>query len=311
MVSSALIAGDVDLQFTPDFTDTTTTTAVYAVNEHILDDSTLLLYKCILINTAGILLTNATYFEPVTTNALTITDGAFSYVDGLTAKGDANRFMDATPFTGSVDFTGESDGITWSAKKFNLNEFIHTQNKPKYVTTAPTGAIPEYQFACDTKLWYDLTGTAVTTSISWLKHPNMIASETPQYEDLTQELEENVMDSLYVDKIRAKTIEAEGKFIGKNACTAWVNFDGTTTPPTIRDSYNVSDVVRTSTGVFDVYLDVDNANYSAVASMSYSNIGQLSVDTLTDTKFRVVALNNVASTHNPAEVCIQVFGGKN
>ncbi len=32
----------------------------------------------------------------------------------------------------------------------------------------------------------------------------------------------------------------------KNQCTAWVNFDGTTTPPTIRDSYNVSSVVRTS-----------------------------------------------------------------
>ena len=32
-------------------------------------------------------------------------------------------------------------------------------------------------------------------------------------------------------------IDFKGVAIGKNACTAWVNFDGTTTPPAIRDSF--------------------------------------------------------------------------
>ena len=48
-------------------------------------------------------------------------------------------------------------------------------------------------------------------------------------------------------------------------CTAWVNFNATTTPPTINDSYNVSSVVRTSTGYFTINFTtaMDNANYSA------------------------------------------------
>lgn len=48
------------------FKDVTTTTADYVVNNTILDTSTQLVYKCILDSTAGTLLTNATYFEDVT-----------------------------------------------------------------------------------------------------------------------------------------------------------------------------------------------------------------------------------------------------
>ena len=35
-------------------------------------------------------------------------------------------------------------------------------------------------------------------------------------------------------------------------CRAWVNFDGTTTPPTIRASGNISSVTRPSTGIYIV-----------------------------------------------------------
>jgi len=63
--------GTVTITRPPDETytyqDTTTTTAIYAVNDIILDTSTNLVYKCIQINTAGILLTDITYFEEITT----------------------------------------------------------------------------------------------------------------------------------------------------------------------------------------------------------------------------------------------------
>jgi len=47
-------------------------------------------------------------------------------------------------------------------------------------------------------------------------------------------------------------------------CRAWVNFDGTTTPPTIRASGNVSSVVRNSTGNFTVSFatPLEDTNYS-------------------------------------------------
>jgi hypothetical protein len=48
-------------------------------------------------------------------------------------------------------------------------------------------------------------------------------------------------------------------------CKAWVNFDGTTA--TIRDSFNVSSVVRTSTGKYTINFTtaMSNANYTVVS----------------------------------------------
>ena len=71
----------------------------------------------------------------------------------------------------------------------------------------------------------------------------------------------------------APTVTATTSFVGKNACTAWVNFDGTTTPPTIRDSFNVSDVVRTATGSFVVYfiIPMSNENYQNAFTASRSD----------------------------------------
>lgn len=48
------------------FEDTTTTTAIYAVGNTILDTVTGLVYQCIQINTVGMLLTNTSYFTEVT-----------------------------------------------------------------------------------------------------------------------------------------------------------------------------------------------------------------------------------------------------
>jgi hypothetical protein len=52
------------------------------------------------------------------------------------------------------------------------------------------------------------------------------------------------------------------------ACRAWVNFDGTTTTPTIRASGNVSSVVSNGTGDYTVNLTtaLPDANLSVVGS---------------------------------------------
>lgn len=51
-------------------------------------------------------------------------------------------------------------------------------------------------------------------------------------------------------------------------CRSWVNFNGTTTPPSIRGSANVSSVTRTSTGNFTITMStaMPDANYSVVVS---------------------------------------------
>lgn len=51
---------------------------------------------------------------------------------------------------------------------------------------------------------------------------------------------------------------------------AWVNFNGTTSPGTIRDSFNVSSVTRRATGQYTVNFTtaMPNANYAAVGTHS-------------------------------------------
>jgi hypothetical protein len=49
-------------------------------------------------------------------------------------------------------------------------------------------------------------------------------------------------------------------------CRAWVNFDGTSTPPSIRASGNVSSISRQATGQFTV-------NFSTALSSNYSIVG--------------------------------------
>lgn len=99
----------------------------------------------------------------------------------------------------------------------------------------------------------------------------------------------------------------------KNQCTAWVNFDGTTTPPTIRDSYNVSSVVRTATGVYDIYFTtpMDNANYSISSPMvSHSNAVCLNEGQSLN-KCTVSYWQSGAYASNKANWEVNIFGGKN
>ena len=62
------------------------------------------------------------------------------------------------------------------------------------------------------------------------------------------------------------------------ACRAWVNFDGTTTPPTVRGSGNVSSVVRNGTGDYTVNFAtaMPDANYSLACVTTGSTLGNLS-----------------------------------
>ena len=105
----------------------------------------------------------------------------------------------------------------------------------------------------------------------------------------------------------------------KNQCTAWVNFDGTTTPPTIRDSYNVSSVVRTATGTYDVYFTtpMDNVNYIMSGAMKdgdYSTeawgVNENYNNTSNVNKIAIVSAYN-STLYNFPKISAQIFGGKN
>lgn len=107
------------------------------------------------------------------------------------------------------------------------------------------------------------------------------------------------------------------EYKGRNACTAWVNFDGTTTPPTIRDSYNVKAVIRTATGYFDIYFE--NPMYNSIYSVcgnfggiSSADGGALGYFNGQLNKVTIITANNADTAYvNKASNSIHIFGGKN
>jgi len=62
---------------------------------------------------------------------------------------------------------------------------------------------------------------------------------------------------------------------GTGICVAWVNFNGTTSPGTIRAAFNVSSVTRAATGDYVVnFLNaLTDTNYATVASAGRTATG--------------------------------------
>lgn len=63
------------------------------------------------------------------------------------------------------------------------------------------------------------------------------------------------------------------------AARAWVLFDGTTTPPTIISSSNITSVVRRSTGLFTITFtnSMPTANYTVAGTAYYNDANRLGV----------------------------------
>jgi hypothetical protein len=122
----------------------------------------------------------------------------------------------------------------------------------------------------------------------------------------------------------ATTEFVTNRFKGKDICTAWVNFDGTTTPPTIGDSYNVSSVVRTADGQYDIYYTVamDNQHYVVLGSgeshdtnnNAYATIlNQADVNGVQPLDRARVTISRISdqSAFVNGYACVFVIGGKN
>ena len=108
---------------------------------------------------------------------------------------------------------------------------------------------------------------------------------------------------------------------GINALRAWVNFDGVTTPPTIRASGNVSSVARTATGDYTINFTnaMPDVNYAAHVSAQRSDSstigtvgfdcirGSTSNDSLQTSSVRIATTNTAGGGLNKLVVCVSVF----
>ena len=96
---------------------------------------------------------------------------------------------------------------------------------------------------------------------------------------------------------------------------AWVNFNGTTSPGTVRSSYNVSSVTRNATGDYTVNFSVSttDANYVTVVNSeciggtSYGWCGPYSGGQTTSGS-RVTTTDGSGSATNRTYINVAIFG---
>jgi hypothetical protein len=101
------------------------------------------------------------------------------------------------------------------------------------------------------------------------------------------------------------------------ACRAWLNFDGTTTTPTVRGSGNVSSVTRNSTGNYTVNFTtaMPDADYGFSATSAYegpsasneTTTGPINTGGLTTSSFRFFVSTGGGSARDVTSVSVQIF----
>jgi hypothetical protein len=90
------------------------------------------------------------------------------------------------------------------------------------------------------------------------------------------------------------------------ACRAWVNFDGTTSPGTIRASGNVSSVTRNSTGFYTVSFStaMPDANYACATG---AITAQDRIDVITSSSVQVSSESSAGSRVDSPAFTLAVF----
>ena len=150
----------------------------------------------------------------------------------------------------------------------------------------------------------DISGATPITSRNYL--------DAIVYADGTGNAEyiEQLPKTQYFDEVKAND------YRGKNAITAWALIDTTVYPPTLKDSYNISSVIKTGTGTISCYFtnEMDTAVYGASAiandsSTSYTTI-QLRNRTTKSAVIQVLASNAGGGTET-SHLTVLFFGGKN
>jgi hypothetical protein len=101
----------------------------------------------------------------------------------------------------------------------------------------------------------------------------------------------------------------------KQICKAWVNFDGTTSPGTIRSSYNVSSVTKNGTGDYTVNFTtaMTDANYSVTSMCRQKSLSNqftsFSNTTLpSSASFRIIVVDTSVTAQDTDVIALSVFG---
>ena len=128
--------------------------------------------------------------------------------------------------------------------------------------------------------------------------------------------------NLLADVVQSSTVNTPPRFNDGNGtqvgtlCRAWVNFNGTTSPGTVRTSFNVSSVTRNATGDYTLTFTnaLADANY-ALTGMSGNNTTSLAcvvqpynlaAPSTTSVRIQSVRADGTMDV-NPPICCVAIF----
>lgn len=252
-------------------------------------------------NTIRVTSSNTNSYGQANTDITTVVGKKYKIVFTLNAKSNSQAGLFVEQLSGIVNSMNIiSTGISLVAGTYSF-EFIAQTTTTYIKLVAENGSGYWAQFDNISVFPVDITPTTeITESRNYLNH--IVHADQNGQVTYVEEL----------PKIEYKDVIKANEYRVKNACTAWVNFDGTTTPPTIRDSYNVASVVRTATGNFDVYFEepMDNVNYSVNNTSGSSVFNQTDSFGVKNTNKVVVICTNGSAFIN-AFIDIHIFGGRN
>lgn len=224
----------------------------------------------------------STYTLKVTTNSMSDSQ-VWLYIGSTYNNGDAYLHSGSTPWTlgiKDVVFTAVST-TTYICFRIDNGRVVNLDN----ISVFATEIVPT---------------TEITNSRNYLNH--IVHAD-------------NDGGVLYVEelpKIEYKDIIKANELKCKNACTALISFDGTTTPITIRDSYNVSAIIRVATGVFDIYFkeQMDNTGYSIAGTGQYYDVESPPLNRYLN-KVQISTGLTGSTRYNDAGTTVTIMGGKN
>ena len=110
----------------------------------------------------------------------------------------------------------------------------------------------------------------------------------------------------------AKSVDTD--YVVNGSVKVWVNFDGSASGATARDSFNVTSMTDNGTGDYTVTFSnsMSNTSYSASGLIALENdagsYNPLSVANRTTSNCRVDCENNSSSNSDPAAVDAQIHG---
>jgi hypothetical protein len=162
-----------------------------------------------------------------------------------------------------------------------------------------------------------LSGNASGTGMFTLASPNSNSDRTLNLPDAggtmvldtaTQTLTNKTLTTPNIDSAQFATVTGTAPLY---ACRAWVNFNGTTSPPTIRASGNVSSVTKTSAGDYTVNFTtaMPDADYAGLPSYGFDGSGPGPVynyltQTASQFRFRTANSNLVVTDYPRLSVAI-------